>query len=349
MNRRRGFTLIELLVVIAIIAVLIALLLPAVQAAREAARRAQCVNNLKQIGLAIHNYHSSNDCFPMGVSASNNPIDGSIYWTGWSAHAMMLGYLEQTALYNAINFNFDPTTGSTYVINTTVLYARVNGFLCPSDTGSGPNSAGAFSNNYMGSIGTTTIPSNPQSTGAFASQTPYRVADFIDGSSNTVAFGEGLVGSANTSGGWTYPGNGTVGVASGLAVLDIESNVSGITSTLQACNQMWQSGAATGTNITVNSGWYWSEGAEAITLINTIAPPSSKQYPWNSCRYGCAGCPGYSSDHSNIAKASSNHSGGCNILFADGSVKFIKSSIALNTWWSLGTRANGEVISADSY
>src|ERR1700731_1368865 len=98
-RQRGGFTLIELLVVIAIIGVLIALLLPAVQAARAAARRIQCVNNLKQIGLAIHNYHSTNDCFPLGVS-QYVPIT-SYNWDSWSGHALMLGHLEQTQIYNS--------------------------------------------------------------------------------------------------------------------------------------------------------------------------------------------------------------------------------------------------------
>src|SRR5271156_6430475 len=114
---RRAFTLIELLVVIAIIAVLIALLLPAVQAAREAARRAQCTNNLKQIGVACHNYHTTYDKFPIGVSASMNTwnagkcgvgANGLVTWNGWSVHAMLLPYLEATPIYNAINFSFDP-------------------------------------------------------------------------------------------------------------------------------------------------------------------------------------------------------------------------------------------------
>ena len=117
-QNRRGFTLIELLVVIAIIAVLIALLLPAVQAAREAARRAQCTNNLKQIGLALHNYHTAMDTFPMGVSKAPywGPGDtdgqwGYGRWSGWSAQALLLGYIDQTPMYNAANFMWLPGAG----------------------------------------------------------------------------------------------------------------------------------------------------------------------------------------------------------------------------------------------
>ena len=144
-SSRRGFTLIELLVVIAIIAVLIALLLPAVQSVREAARRAQCTNNLKQIGLALHNYHSTNDVFPLGTSfnpvGTHPPINPGV-WASWGAQALMLGYMEQTPLYNAINFNWGPLAngaGGTLAgnnspgINTTVLHTIVASFVCPSD------------------------------------------------------------------------------------------------------------------------------------------------------------------------------------------------------------------------
>jgi prepilin-type N-terminal cleavage/methylation domain-containing protein/prepilin-type processing-associated H-X9-DG protein len=180
---RRGFTLIELLVVIAIIAVLIALLLPAVQAAREAARRSQCTNNLKQIGIALHNYHQANGNFPMGetVVPGSSPADvaglanpGSAsgvygYGSGWGPLALMLGYLEQKPMYDAANFNYiamdeiDPAGGGTIIgnglgANTTVTRAIINNFLCPSDPNGGiPHPDGAImSNSYGGSVGSST-------------------------------------------------------------------------------------------------------------------------------------------------------------------------------------------------
>src|SRR5215475_1598603 len=127
LHRRCAFTLVELLVVIAIIGILVALLLPAIQAAREAARRSQCVNNLKQLGIAIHNYHDTAGCIPMGAFDMKNG------WQQWSALACLLPYIEQSPLYNALNFTNMAGCDPNNLINTTGVRAGVNGFLCPSD------------------------------------------------------------------------------------------------------------------------------------------------------------------------------------------------------------------------
>ena len=163
-SRHRGFTLIELLVVIAIIAVLIALLLPAVQSAREAARRAQCTNNLKQIGLALHNYHQAIGTFPMGNTLGYSYVGTQTSWGTFSAHAQMLPYLEQTPIYNSCNFNWDIWYGTGANINATVWNTKVNAFLCPSDAKAGQTSL----NSYYGSFGTGTNPWASQTNGIFA-------------------------------------------------------------------------------------------------------------------------------------------------------------------------------------
>src|SRR5262245_48039277 len=140
--RRRAFTLIELLVVIAIIAVLIALLLPAVQAAREAARRSQCTNNLKQIGLALHNYHQTHNSFPLGASLNTYSLSPLLYRAknSWGAFGLMLPFLEQLAIYNAANFNWGVEEGTDSIVfwtNLTAADSQVNTFLCPSDPNAG--------------------------------------------------------------------------------------------------------------------------------------------------------------------------------------------------------------------
>ena len=372
--KKGGFTLIELLVVIAIIAVLIALLLPAVQSAREAARRAQCTNNLKQIGLAIHNYHTASNTFPPGTAASFNTLNGNpacIAWMGWSAQTLMLPYLEQAPLYNAANFMLDPVQdpGS---CNTTVLYTKLNAFMCPSDNIVGVTSGTAGVapgiNSYYASLGTTTYAnsgtvngSTPSqcnggsgSTGLFYYAVSYGIQQVTDGTSNTVAFSEGLVGS-NGSIKQNYSTG--VNINGGTGVYDVWQTITtspatppGATmaATLNLCSSTFATAVA-GTSIQSNKGAYWVWGADTMTMFNTIVPPSSTQFPWGACRFGCYGCGVASADHSNITNASSNHPGGANVCMGDGHVQFMKSSISMATYWSLGTKSNGEVVSSDSY
>jgi prepilin-type N-terminal cleavage/methylation domain-containing protein/prepilin-type processing-associated H-X9-DG protein len=365
---RAGFTLIELLVVIAIIAVLIALLLPAVQAAREAARRSQCINNLKQIGLALHNYHQGVEAFPVGASeyypSTNGNRNNNFQWDNWSCHTMILPYMEQQAMFSACNFSVGnneecatPLCWPNYWINSTVTLARIQGFLCPSDpyAGRGPSNINNVNtsndNNYVGSQGTTTM--TPQvnsatgSTGMFYYYVSYNIAAFTDGTSNTIAFSEALTGNPGQSGGYnTYRGQAVMSVPAILAAnfYDANQNQQAVMTALAACNAAFMGPSANGQNNPWR-GIYWEVGANGMTWFNTIVTPNSKQYPWGDCRDQGGGWP----DESTFANASSNHPGGVNTLMTDGSVRFVKDGISMPIWWALGTKDDAEVVTSDSY
>ncbi|MGC8644359.1 MAG: DUF1559 domain-containing protein [Isosphaeraceae bacterium] len=340
--RHRGFTLIELLVVIAIIAVLIALLLPAVQAAREAARRAQCTNNLKQIGLAMHNYHEAVGTFPMGTTIAYAYVGSQTSWGTFSALALMLPYLEQTPVYNSCNFYWTVWYGTGARINSTVWNTAVNVFICPSDAMAGPQQN--FLNNYFGSFGTGTQPWSSQTNGIFpVEKSANSIAAVTDGTSNTIAYTEGLVGSYNiytlpwrryVSG---VPGNG------GIQLYDARQNLPGVMALAQQCNLATQT--TPGSND--NHGYRWQTGSPGLTLHNIILTPNSSQFQFSACRWDCsAGC---GCDFGHLFVAASNHPGGVNVLFGDGSVRFVKSAVSQITWMQLGSMNGNEVISSNSY
>jgi prepilin-type N-terminal cleavage/methylation domain-containing protein/prepilin-type processing-associated H-X9-DG protein len=366
---RRAFTLIELLVVIAIIAVLIALLLPAVQAAREAARRAQCVNNLKQIGLAMHNYHSANDCFPPG-GFPVYPGNGC-YNCGPSAHARMLGGLEQQALYNALNWSVGVINDGTYngtPMNTTVSTTRINAFLCPSDTPPSWNMVGetaplpnyrAPGNNYFASLGsslefTGNQPGGPpngpfQAVGAVGNGA-IGIRNITDGTSGTIAFGEWRTGDGNINTisiptdvvfvssfpSWTARNNGTLNMPNPILVQSFPS-------WLQQCQAALTTARGTQTG---NLGSAWIFVVTGYSLGNVLLAPNPK-YP--NCNTNPGGASADAITGPGMYGLSSRHPGGANVLMCDGSVHFLKDSTNLVTVWALSSISQGEVIDSSSY
>jgi prepilin-type N-terminal cleavage/methylation domain-containing protein/prepilin-type processing-associated H-X9-DG protein len=351
MRRRpvRGFTLIELLVVIAIIAVLIALLLPAVQAAREAARRAQCTNNLKQMGLAMHNYESTFGSFAPSVMYPS-PVDS---W-GWgpSGHLSLLPFLEQGPLWNAYNVGAVQCNGSgcgQYNQNTTVFNTQVGAFLCPSDgkmrqvsmssyVGNigGPFHTSGYSGTYVPTQGT----SNPYG-GPGSAPVTVKLAAITDGTSNTALFSEVVTGHNNA---------GAVSAASSnpndwkrvMFMTTSASNSPTAASALQMIQNCQNLPPATAGLSTSRGDWFYAyPDYVSYSMYNHLSPPNTR-----SCVN--AGWNSYSIDTYGTAPPSSLHSGGVNMTMADGSVRFVKDSISVPTWWALGTKSGGEVISSDA-
>ena len=338
--KRRAFTLIELLVVIAIIAVLIALLLPAVQQAREAARRMQCKNNLKQLGLALHNYESSLQTFPPNLVPGGN----FAYSAGnWGVLAFLSPYLDQTPIYNLMNLNA-PTYASTspYNIadpnNAKAASFTIPLFLCPSDKGQslggdyGVASLGPA--NYCANMGSgintfaggAANGSPYNSDGVMFANSRIRVADITDGTSNTACMSESILGDAPTkvTGSSTPPNS----VQKSYAYL----------TTYQSSLDDASCAAATNWNIQDHRQFLWYSGEIRNTSYNHYYTPNDKRWDCVTNAFSL----GYTAIGWKAAR--SMHVGGVHLLLCDGSVRFISDNISGTTWRSLSTRAGSEVL-----
>jgi len=352
-RHRPGFTLIELLVVIAIIAVLIALLLPAVQAAREAARRTQCVNNLKQLGLAFANYESSNGAFPMTtilVPATTGGPGSWAFQSSWSAFARATPFMEQTAVYNSINFSLTYSAPQ----NITVTDTQLSFLFCPSDPGQHvdpPKPQGGGTNDGTTSYGTcdgdwyvfsvtygATNALGPQNRAMFGPNYSRSLASVTDGLSNTFSAGEGLIQHLQSrhcgdSSAGSPPSDPTTGTWSFTNIpLPGPNSLAALNSVVSGCPKP---PTPIGHTRWTNGGVYYS----GFTTANTPNQPID----WDWVDENDGG-PTYMS-----LSASSKHPGGVNILFADGSVHFIKDTVNPAAYRALGSVQGGEVISADQF
>ncbi len=373
--RRRGFTLIELLVVVAIIAVLIALLLPAVQSAREAARRAQCNNNLKQLGLAVHNYISQNNVFPASTMFGGPLVGSWGYCPSWAV--AILPNLEQTPLYNAVNFDYDMSQ----LVNTTVSYSALAAFLCPSENQKVRPGAPVWApwapTNYFGNnggpqplmpyTGTIVIPYAPATPiNAAAIGVPvgaqgwptngdmawFGVEAVVDGTSNTALFSEKLQGTVPGTP-LPYAGNTTSGKRDafpggpnwpGASEFWTPGNYNVAVAAVKACQGIPGTTQAASLSYYVGMSWsmqyIWDWATNAYNHYNTpnkLSCQSSSSLGW-SVGYTNGAFP-----------PTSNHPGGVNLCFSDGHVQFIKDSISTQIFWAIGTKALGEVVSSDQY
>jgi prepilin-type processing-associated H-X9-DG protein len=322
--------------VIAIIAVLIALLLPAVQAAREAGRRAQCANNLKQLGLGLANYESANGTLPMSsILLYANPATDKdpIFKSYWSVVGRMTPFLEQGGLYNQINFSFK----SSDVQNTTAAGYRLSFLICPSDANSNVVTSNGFNapTCYNATMGDWFVwyKAGPVNRAPFGPNVSKPYSNFTDGLSNSMVFAECQVSHNQFR-------SCSLGPLTPTSFPSTQNSPALVASLAPSCT------ATTKSNTTWANGNVFDSGMTTALTPNTkIILPSHGLVPFDLDTVDESnGGPVYGA-----ITADSYHPGGVNILLADGSVRFIKDSVNGLTWRAFSTIAGGEIISADSY